>query len=109
MISFLLNEKSVWTVLIAWAALSPLLGIALWAIGRKATLPWLTARRQALFGLSGPLVFGAWLFYNAVVDRFDLDSLTGIAVNFAAFTLAGIAGGLLWRRCARPTPGTSER
>jgi len=57
-----------------------------------------------LCGASGPAVFGLWRLYNAIVNHYGLDSITGLLVNLGLFAAIGLLLGLAaagaWRRLA---------
>jgi len=57
-----------------------------------------------LCGASGPAVLGLWRVYNAIVDHYGLDSVTGLLINLGLFAAIGLLLGLavaaMWRRLA---------
>jgi hypothetical protein len=61
----------------------------------------------AAFGLLGPLNFGLWPLYNSIEDRWGLDSVRALLVNFGVFIALGLALGLLLRLLLRPAESVS--
>lgn len=55
-------------------------------------------RRGALLSGAVVLVWPLWLVYNAIENRFGLDSVAALLLNLALFAIIGTAGGLLMRR-----------
>jgi hypothetical protein len=59
-----------------------------------------------LIGLLGPVAFGLWHVYNAIMGRFGLDSVKGLLINLALFVVFGLGVGLAAGRVlARRTAG----
>ena len=50
-----------------------------------------------LCGLIGPANFFLWTIYNAIENRFGLDSVSALLINLAIFVVLGIAIGLFVR------------
>jgi len=78
----------------ATVAAGALIGLLAWRRGRGALLGcpafWIGA-------FSGPLILALWRLYNAIEDRFGLDSLVALGLNAAIFLSVGAALGL-WLR-----------
>lgn len=98
MTAILLNEAFIRWLLIALAIATPLAALALHAVARRDGRPRVPIPQTVLIALAGPAILLAWTVYNRVVAIFDLDSLTGLGVNFALFTVFGVAAGIAWRR-----------
>ena len=58
--------------------------------------------RGLAVGLLGPLVAAAWVGFNAVLERFGLDSVAGLLLCFGLFVAAGMLIGLGYARLWRP-------
>jgi len=54
--------------------------------------------RGALLAGAVAALYPLWLVYNAIEDRFGLDSVAGLLINLGLFAAVGVAGGLLLRR-----------
>ncbi|MFC1601775.1 hypothetical protein ACFL34_05445 [Candidatus Sumerlaeota bacterium] len=66
--------------------------------GHEASGPAARSSHILLAGL-GPLVVGLWFVYNALMDRFGLDSVLALGLNLAIFLAVGLlAGWLIGRR-----------
>jgi len=47
-----------------------------------------------LLGLLGPVAFGLWRVYNGIMGRYGLDSVKGLLINLALFSVVGLAIGV---------------
>jgi hypothetical protein len=56
------------------------------------------AVRGFLWGLLGVVNYGLWRVYNILTDANGLDSVRGLLINFALFTVMGIVGGIVWAK-----------
>lgn len=74
-----------WIVRILCVAL---LVIAPWASWARTE----SKRQAAFFATLGPLVYFLWRLYNAIENRYGLDSVKALAINAALI----IGSGLLW-------------
>jgi len=63
-----------------------------------------------LLGLVGPAAFGLWHVYNAIMGRYGLDSVKGLLINLALFSVIGLVVGLVvsWRLGRSPGRATSQ-
>jgi len=52
-------------------------------------------------GAAGPAIWVTWRAYNAVAERYGLDSVRGLVVNIALFTCIGVGVGLAVGYAAR--------
>lgn len=61
-----------------------------------------------LWLIAGPLVYGLWNIYNAIMDAFGLDSLYALILNASIFVCVGLMLALvriwLWRAFAAQMP-----
>jgi len=94
-------------VALAILSLVAVLATAVFAVlGWKRPSPALF--RGALLSLAGMLAYPLWLVYNAIEDRFGLDSVAALLINLALFVAVGTGMGLLYRR-ADTMMGTESR
>ena len=47
-----------------------------------------------LLGLLGPAAFGLWHIYNGIMGHYGLDSVKGLLINLALFSVVGLAIGV---------------
>jgi len=47
-----------------------------------------------LLGLLGPAAFSLWHVYNGIMGRYGLDSVKGLLINLALFSVVGLAIGV---------------
>lgn len=95
MVDLLLNESVVRTAMVSLALITPVAGVGVFLLTRRLPL-------SVMLGASGPVLLLAWFVYNAIADHFGLDSLRGLGVNFALFTVVGVVVGLVCRRLLAP-------
>lgn len=73
-----------------------------WWWGRTGGAVRAGLTRGLAVGLIGPAALGLWSVYNALEDRFGLDSVHALLINLAIFVAAGLLGGAVlgwvWRR-----------
>jgi hypothetical protein len=73
-----------------------------WRWGHRAGQRRAGLLRGLAVGLSGLVALGLWTVYNAVENRYGLDSVRALLINLAIFVVVGLAGGTalgwVWRR-----------
>lgn len=79
-------------LLFAVALAGPILSAAGAAVLRRRPAVTRYRDRWVLAALAGPVLFVMWVVYNAIVDRWGLDSVFGLGVNAAAFAAAALMG-----------------
>jgi hypothetical protein len=75
-------------------ALAGLSGAGVVAAAIAGTRRTPAARRLLIVALAAVAVWPLWALYNAVEDRFGLDSVAALAFNLGLFLVVGIGGGL---------------
>ena len=101
-------ERVIRAAAIALPAAGLVIGAAAGALRRQVA-------RGVVFGLlcgaSGPAILGLWRVYNAIVNRYGLDSVTGLLINLGLFAVIGLLLGLavaaVWRRLAAVPRGSA--
>ena len=109
----LVDVRHVWLALAVFSAAALVLAGVLAIAGRGGSH---AARKGALLGGAGVLVFPMWLLYNGIAERFGLDSVAALVINGLLFLGVGVAAGLaigrLWPAGARAAthagPGDGE-
>ena len=102
MLNWILDPSHIQGLLWALAAATPAgaaLALPLWR-GRPGT-PLPKRRGYWLAALAGPIVLALWHIYNAIEDRFGLDSLAALGLNALIFLSLGVGIGI-WLRNAPP-------
>ena len=101
-------EQAIRAAAVALPAAGLVIGAAAGALRRQV------ARGVALgllCGASGPAVLALWRVYNAIVNRYGLDSVTGLLINLGLFAVIGLLLGLavaaVWRRLAAVPRGSA--
>ncbi len=85
-------------VLFALALAGPPIVATTVAILRRRPVVTMFRDRWVMSALSMPALFIMWVVYNAIVDRWGLDSVAGLGVNVLVFAAAAMAavGLKLW-------------
>jgi hypothetical protein len=68
--------------------------------GARCRRPVPGALQGLACGLLGPAVWALWRIYNAIEDRYGLDSVKALFINLALFIVVGITTGMMigWSR-----------
>jgi len=94
-------ERVIRAAAVALPAAGLVIGAAAGALRRQAVRGVVLG---LLCGASGPAILGLWRVYNAIVDHYGLDSVTGLLINLGLFAaiglLLGLAVAVVWRRLA---------
>lgn len=98
MTAWLLNEELIRRLMVVLAVATPLIGAGLIAARARPPFDRVSRRRRIAVVVLGPLALAMWLFYNAIVARYGLDSLRALGINALAFTVVGGGLGVGWRR-----------
>ncbi|MCX7015649.1 MAG: LON peptidase substrate-binding domain-containing protein [Candidatus Sumerlaeota bacterium] len=103
MLNWLLVPAHIQTLLIALAVATP---IAAWLVAASQWTSrgaqWVRRRPFWIAALCGPLVLALWGVFNAIEDRFGLDSLAALGLNAALFLSVGLGLGWWAGNKARP-------
>ena len=101
MLNWILVPSHVEWATIALALATPVLALLAWgALLSRGRRDVRHSRGFWLAALAGPLVLVLWRVYNAIEDRFGLDSLAALGLNALIFLGLGLGVGL-WLRGAR--------
>jgi hypothetical protein len=92
------------------AVLLPMLGLGIGAALQFGARRPKSLTRGLLAGLLGPANWLLWRIYNAIEDRYGLDSVKAMLLNLALFAALGIGIGLSIRMVTRSAgPDRSTR
>jgi len=108
--NWLYDERIVATFFLALLAATPAAAVVGAAIHR-AVSERLSRRALALWivvAVAGPLNYGLWHLFNVIEDRWGLDRVEPLLVNFAIFVSLGLIIGLLLRRFLRLAASDAE-
>lgn len=130
MIDLLLNESFVRSLFPWFAASTPVAALLLYAfgVGRRKRIPLSVNKvdsanpvdtvtpaiaaedhpqrhdaRAVLLGVAilGPLTWGMWIFYEAIMDHFGFASVKGLLIVLCVFAAVGLLAGWALRRAGR--------
>jgi len=93
MTRYLLNPSTINWLGLAFAILTPVVGIATLVLARQRR-SWLQS--LPLFWIltaTGPLILVLWFVYNAIEDALGLDSVFALLTNLCLFSLIGLGLG----------------